>query len=882
MAGTFFLVDGTALAYRSHFAFIHNPLTNSQGLETSATFGYVRGLLQILRDYKPDSMAVAFDVSRDTFRKEMYAEYKATREKAPEELKHQYAWMKAATEAMGIPILEQKGFEADDLIGSAAKIAAKRGKKVVIVSGDKDMLQLINNVVKVLDLQRRGGPEMLDADRVAERFGVEPGRVIDVLGLMGDSSDNVPGVPLVGPKKAAQLIQKFGSLESALEQAPAQKPSKTTQNLIDYADQARLSKRLVTIKTDIELDLSLEFGERDSDALARLFDELDFHGLREEIAGEVGEQTTGESYRVVKDAAEIAEELKGLEILVFDTETTSLDPYTAEILGVALSWKAGEAVYVEWTEKNAAVLGPILEDPSIRKCAQNIKYDAQVLKTAGIELAPLSFDTMIASYLLEADRGNHGLDAMALRHLGVRKVSTEELIGKGKNQISMADVEPGKLAHYAAEDADCTWRLMELFAPRLEEQGLRSLFDEIEMPLVGVLLDMERAGIKIDSGYLRALSREMEDDAFELEQAIHDLAGEVFNISSPKQLGPILFEKLEIQKGSKKRVRRTRTGAYSTDHRALESYSEHPIVAKLLEYREITKLKSTYVDTLPQLVHPKTGRIHTTYHQTVAATGRLASSDPNLQNIPVRTELGRRVRRAFVAEQGCVLVSADYSQVELRLMAHMSGDEQLIEVYRRGGDIHAETAGFMFGIEPGEVSRDQRNSAKAINFGILYGMGSQRLAMDLKISQADARAFLDAYFREFPRVKEFQVHAVETARSQGYVTTLLGRKRAILDIDSSSPMRRASAENMAKNTPLQGTAADLIKIAMIAIPARLRDEGLKSRMLLQVHDELVFEAPVDEVESLSALVREEMEGALELRVPLVAEVGTGDNWLDAH
>ena len=442
MAGTFFLVDGTALAYRSHFAFIHNPLTNSKGLETSATFGYVRGLLQILRDYEPDAMAVAFDVSRDTFRKEMYPEYKATREKAPKELKHQYAWMKAATEALGIPILQRKGFEADDLIGSAAKIAAKRGRKVVIVSGDKDMLQLINNVVKVLDLQRRGGPEMLDADRVAERFGVEPGRVIDVLGLMGDSSDNVPGVPLVGPKKAAQLIQKFGSLESALEQAPAQKPSKTTRNLIDFADQARLSKQLVTIRTDLDLDLDLEFGERDPEALAKLFDELDFHGLRAEIAGEVGEQTSGEGYRVVEDAAEIVDELKGLGMMVFDTETTSLDPYTAEILGVALSWKAGEAVYVEWNERNAAVLGPVLEDARVQKCAQNIKYDAQVLRTSGIEVAPISFDTMIASYLLEADRGRHGLDALSLRHLGIRKVATEELIGKGRNQISMADVDP--------------------------------------------------------------------------------------------------------------------------------------------------------------------------------------------------------------------------------------------------------------------------------------------------------------------------------------------------------------------------------------------------------------------------------------------------------
>jgi DNA polymerase-1 len=489
---------------------------------------------------------------------------------------------------------------------------------------------------------------------------------------------------------------------------------------------------------------------------------------------------------------------------------------------------------------------------------------------------------MIASYLLEPGRGIHNLDAMALRHLGIRKTPTEELIGKGKNQISMAEVEVERVAVYAAEDADCTWRLKEIFEAQLEEEGLTELFREVEMPLVPVLMDMERAGVRLDSSYLEGMSKELEEIAHRLVVEIHDLAGEVFNVNSPKQLGPILFDKLEIHKGMRKRPRRTRTGGYSTDAATLEAYSAHPIVEKLMEYREVTKLKSTYVDALPQMVHASSGRIHSSFNQTVAATGRLSSADPNLQNIPIRTELGRRIRRAFVADEGCKLLSADYSQIELRLMAHLSSDAALCEVYRRGGDVHAETAARMFSVDLGDVTRDQRSSAKAINFGILYGMGPVRLGRDLKISMDEAREFLEAYFREFPGVREFQKDAVERARTDGYVTTLLGRRRAIPEIDSKDPGVRAQAENMAKNTPVQGTAADLIKVAMIAIHRRLRDEGFGARMILQVHDELVFEAPEAEAERLAGMVRSEMEGALELKVPIVAEVGVGDNWLEAH
>jgi len=891
MEGTFYLVDGTALAYRAHFAFIKNPLTNSKGQQTSATFGFVREILRIIRDEKPEYMAVAFDRPEPTFRKQRYAEYKATREKAPEEMIAQLPWIKEVTEALGLPVLELAGYEADDLIGTATRRAEEEGLKVRIVSGDKDMTQLVNDRVLMYDISKPGrtDPELIDAAAVEEKFGVPPERIIDLFGLMGDKSDNVPGVPLIGPKKAAALIQKWGTLEAVLENEPEGKASKTKQNLVEFADQARLSKELVTIDLNVPFEVEFEALHpdcRDKARLAELLNTLEFRGqIAKDLVPEQGEETSTEGYGIVqgeKEIAALAAQLRDTGFFVFDTETTGLDPYTARMVGIAFSWKEGEAVYVPWSDEAARVLAAPLQDPFLGKAAQNIKYDVQVLRTGGIEVQNLAFDTMVASYLLEPGRGTHNLDAMAMRHLGIRKTPTEELIGKGRDQITMADVEMEKVARYAAEDADVTWRLVQLFESRLAEEGLKKLFDDVEMPLVPVLLDMERAGVRIDSGYLATMSKELEDVAHELEQALHDLAGEVFNVNSPKQLGPILFDKLEIQKGSRKRPRRTRTGSYSTDAAALEPYAGHPIVTKLLEYREVTKLKSTYIDALPQMVHPKTGRIHSSFHQTVTATGRLSSANPNLQNIPIRTELGRRIRRAFVADPGCKLLSADYSQIELRLMAHMSGDAALLDVYARGGDVHAETAARMFDVPLEEVTRDQRGSAKAINFGILYGMGPMRLGRDLKITMDEARAFLDAYFQEFPKVREFQLEAVERARTEGFVTTLLGRKRAIPEIHSRDPGVRAQAENMAKNTPVQGTAADLIKVAMVRIHRRMREEGFKARMILQVHDELVFEAPAEEIDRLGDMVCKEMEGAMDLRVPIVAELGVGDNWLEAH
>ncbi len=890
MEGRLFLVDGTALAYRSHFAFINNPLTTSDGRPTSAAYGFVSALLRILRNEEPEYMAVAFDRPEPTFRKKRYPAYKATREKAPEEMVGQFPVIKEMTEALGIAVLEKAGFEADDLIGTATRRAEADGLAVFIVSGDKDMMQLVSKTTRLYDISKPGrDPVVVGADGVEKKFGVPPDKLIDVLGLMGDASDNVPGVPLVGPKKASALVNEWGSLEEVLAHAGEGKPSKTKQNLIDFADQARLSKELVTLDTDVSIDLQYEKlhpGTRNSPRLVELFTEYEFTNLLDEVRDELAHEVAQGGHRVLVTDEEIdalIEKLERAERFVLDVQTSSDDPYTADLVGLAFSHKAGEASYVPCLGDALRLerLRPLLEDASVAKAGHDMKFDAQVLRTHGVEVANIAFDTMIASFLLDSGRGAQSVTALALKHLGIKMKSREDLVGKGKDALSMAEVPGEEVAAYAAGVADCAFRLMELFAPRLEADGLVDLFERIEMPLVRVLADMECAGVRIDSDYLVGMGAELEELAHRSAEEIQEIAGERFNVNSTKQLGPILFEKLQIQKGSKKRVRRTKTG-YSTDARALESYADHPIVAKILAYREVAKLKSTYVDALPQLVHRKTGRIHSTFNQTGAATGRLSSNDPNLQNIPVRTELGRRIRKAFIADEGCVLLCADYNQIELRLMAHFSGDPGLCDVFARGGDVHTETAARMFGCDPKDVTRDQRGRAKAINFGILYGMGPQRIARDWKITLGEAKDFLEAYFSEFPRVREFQKNTVEHAREEGYVTTLLGRRRVISEILSEMSGVRVSAENMAMNSPLQGTAADLIKLAMVNVHRRMRDGDMGARMILQVHDELVFEVPDSETDALATMVKHEMEHALELDVPIVVDIGCGPNWLAAH
>jgi DNA polymerase I len=900
-----FLIDGTAIAYRSHFAFIRSPLFDEQGRNTSAVYGFVATLIKLLREEKPDRIAIAFDSPEPTFRHERYKDYKATREKMPDELVDQLPLIRKVAEAMGIPFVRKPGFEADDIIGTLAREGEEAGHEVFLVSGDKDFMQLVGPRISVYDTTKPGeAVRILDPSGVEEVWGVGPDRVVDFLGLMGDSSDNVPGVPGVGKKTALKLLLEHGTLEEVLAAAPDIKAKRLRENLIEFADQARLSRELVTIDCHVSLETSIDdlrFGERDDETLSKMFSEMAFHRFQEDLglSGVSGKRI----YRTVRngsDLNELIEALEAAEVIAVDTETTSLDARQADLVGLSFSVEDEVAWYVPVnldppilsdgegtpTQRVLDRLRPVLTAKASRLSGQNIKYDMVVLRRAGLDLTAPWFDTMVASFTLDPGTRAHNLDALALRHFRLRKIPTSDLIGKGKKQISMADVPVDVVGEYAAEDADVTYRLTRMFEPRLaEEESLSSLFHGVEMPLVPVLTDMEWQGVKIDVECFAAMSERFGIRIGELEAEIHEIAGEPFNIGSPKQLGEVLFEKLRVQDDPAidlKRPRKTKTG-WSTDQRTLEQIAAHPLAARILEYRSLSKLKGTYVDTLPLLVNPETGRIHTSYNQTGAITGRLSSSDPNLQNIPVRTPEGREIRQAFVPRKdGWKLLSADYSQIELRILAHLSGDERLIEAFASGEDIHSATAALIFGADPENVDRDMRSRAKAINFGIIYGMGPQRLAADTHISMIEARAFIGNYFENYPGVREFQAESKRRALEDGYVTTLLGRRRPIPEMGSSDRRLRVTAENMAINTPIQGTAADLIKIAMVKLHGRIAAEGLEGKMILQVHDELVFDVPEAEVETFTTLAREEMSQALELNVPIVVDVGVGDDWLAAH
>jgi DNA polymerase I len=894
-----FLVDGAALAYRSHFAFIRSPLITGWGQNVSALFGFTHAILRLLREAKPDFVAVVQDPPGPTFRHELYAEYKATRQKMPDDLRSQWPLLEELTEALGVLTVQKEGYEADDVIGTLARRAQEQGIHTYIVSGDKDMAQLVSGKVSIYNIAKPDVPvELMGPDEVRAKFEVPPERIVDLLALQGDSSDNIPGIAGVGPKAAVKLLAEYASIDELIEKRDSVKLKKAREALQADPGVVLMSRKLATIHTDVPVDARIdELGPREPDRirLRELFQRYEFRSLLKEFTDD--HQTDDHEYVLLRTPAELRArlpELRSAPLLVVDTETTSLNPFDARLVGVSLSVKPREAFYVplesqgegETDTELLGLLRPLLEDESLPKAGQNVKYDLMVLENHGITLRGIVLDTMIASFLVEPGARQHNLDFLALTHLGFKKIATTQLLGKkGKGQLSMLDVDVETVGNYACEDADITLRLAEKLWPRVDELGLGRLMADIELPLIPVLADMERTGVKLDVPFLEALSAQMRTEADALRQEIVRLCeGRAFNLDSPKQLGQVLFDELAIHKDLGRRApKKTKTGAFTTDARTLESFSAHPVIRKILDYRQLQKLIGTYVDALPKLVRPDTGRVHTSFNQTIAITGRLSSTDPNLQNIPIRTEMGREIRKAFIpGGKGQVLLSADYSQIELRIMAHFSGDENLIGAFEAGEDIHRRTAALVFGVEPAKVTREMRDRAKTINFGILYGMNEYGLASRLGITNEQAKQFIESYFEKLPKVKQYLDGTIELTRAQGFVSTILGRRRDLPEIHAKDFAVRKAAENMAVNTPLQGSAADLIKKAMIALHAKLPQAAPSARMLLQVHDELVFEVNEGELAAASELIRREMEGAFSLRVPLSVDIGHGKNWLEAH
>lgn len=882
-----YLIDGSSYIYRAYFAIRH--LSSPKGFPTNALYGFTQMLLKVLKDHKPDHVAVVFDLGRQTFRTELYPEYKANRAAMPDDLVPQILPIKEMVRAFNIPVLEKQGFEADDIIGTIARECEEKGMDVVVVTGDKDLMQIVTANVTLLDTMKdkvSGIPEVL------ERFGVEPERVVEILGLAGDTSDNIPGVPGVGEKTALKLIQEFGSLDALLERAGEVK-GKTGERLREFADQARLSRKLATIDRNAPVEYRYEdlaVAPADPKRLAELFREYGFTTLMKELTSESSLSTEG--YRTVLtelDFAALLQELSTVPSFAIDLETTSLDPLNAEIVGLSFSFRDHEACYLPVghcypgapeqlpRDRVLSELKPLLSDPERRKIGQNIKYDYQVLRQYGIEMQGLWCDTMIASYLLNPVRSSHGLDSLSVEFLDHKMISFQEVAGKGKEQVTFDQVPLESASVYSCEDADATFLLQGIFLPRLVEAGMTGLFSDLEMPLVTILADMELQGVKLDLSLLRELSGQFSEQLASLEKEIFAGAGCEFNINSPKQLGEVLFDRLKLPAGKK-----TKTG-WSTDMDVLTRLAlDHEIASLILQFRSISKLKSTYSDALPKLVNPKTGRVHTSYNQAVTNTGRLSSSEPNLQNIPIRSEEGRKIRRAFIAEEGSLILSADYSQIELRVLAHLSGDRVFCDAFAHDEDIHTRTASEVFDLLPGLVTPEMRRQAKTINFGVIYGQGSFSLARELGVSTKVAKEFIDNYFFRHSGARDFLDACVRDAEKNGYVTTILGRKLPIPDIASSNGNIRAFAQRNAVNYPIQGSAADIIKQAMVRVSDRLRREGLKSRLIMQVHDELVFEVPEEERVQMELLVCHEMEHAVPLRVPLKVDLNFGRNWSEAH
>lgn len=864
-----YLIDGSSYIYRAYFAI--RGLSTSKGLPTNAIYGFTNMLIKILKEKAPQFLAIAFDPKGPTKRHEAYEAYKAQRPAMPDALSVQIPYIHRIVEVFRIPILLKGGYEADDVIGTVARKGERDGYEVIIVTGDKDMLQLVTPRIRVYDPMKDrlyGEPEVI------ERFGVPPSRIVEIMALMGDSIDNIPGVSGIGEKTAKDLISTFGTVENLLGHLDEIKKPKLRSLLEEQADNARLSRELALIHTELPVEISyndLRLSEPDYQKMTELFRELEFSSLLRALAPS-HLQAEGENYQTITKETELIPVLKTIadsgRVSIY-IQGDSPDSMVSEITGIALSVKEKEAWYLPVTNKNVPAgltldqlkghLGPYLENRDVPKYSHDIKRHLILLRRSGLKADGFVFDTMIASYLLNPGRADHGMESIALEHL----------------QSSMiTEKEPPDL--FLCQRADFIGRLVETLGKRLLETGVMELFNDIEIPLAGVLADMEMAGVKVDRDILTGLSKEMDRDMTGICQRIYAIAGEEFNINSPKQLAVILFDKLGL-----KPVKRTKTG-YSTDEGVLTELAlRHELPAEILAYRQLAKLKSTYVDALLGLIHPATGRVHTSFSQAVTATGRLSSRNPNLQNIPIRTEMGQRIREAFVAEAGCVLLSADYSQIELRILAHMSGDGVLIEAFQRGEDIHTRTAAEIFGLAPGEITPEMRRRAKAVNFGIVYGISPFGLASDLGIPQQEAKEYIDNYFAQHRGVKAFIEKTLEKAMEEGYVTTLLRRRRYLPELASSDNSIRQFGERIAINTPVQGSAADLIKLAMINIHRRIQSEGLKGRMILQVHDELLFEVPSEELDGMQRLVVAEMEGVIPLAVPLKVDTGVGKNWREA-
>lgn len=919
-----FLIDAYALIYRSYYAFIKNPRINSKGVNTSAVFGFINTLEDVLKREQPTHIAVAFDPKGPTFRHEAFEQYKAQREETPEVIRQSVPVIKEVIQAYHIPILEVPYYEADDVIGTVAKQAAANGFEVYMMTPDKDYGQLVADHIYMYRPKFGGDYEVLGVSEVLEKYQLQSTeQVIDLLGLMGDTADNIPGCPGVGEKTAQKLLAEFGSIENLLANTDKLKGAQK-KKVEENVEQIRFSKFLATIKTDVPITFDAELCKRvapDEDRLVELYTELEFKTFINRLKGEssvassskepkaalqydlfatepvvesevssLADITTMPHSYYLADTAEkqitLCEQLLQEKSFAFDTETEGLDPLTAGLVGMSFAIREQEAWYVpvpanrEEATDIVLRLAPALQHPEIEKVGQNIKFDILALRKYGVRVKGPLFDTMLAHYLLNPEL-RHGMDYLAETYLKYKTVPIEDLIGpKGKKQASMRTVPIEQIKEYAAEDADVTLRLKHYFAPLLKQEGLESLFFEMEMPLIYVLAEMEATGVKLDTNALKQSSEVLSQQLTALEESIYDLAGQSFNINSTKQVGEILFDKLKLDEKAKK----TKTGGYSTSEEVLEKIrGKHPIVDKLLEYRGIKKLLSTYIDALPALIHPETGKIHTSFNQAVTATGRLSSTNPNLQNIPVRDELGREIRKAFIADDDdCIFFSADYSQIELRLMAHLSNDPHMVEAFCSGADIHAATAAKIYGIPVEEVTSDMRRKAKTANFGIIYGISVFGLAERLSIPRAESKELIDGYFQTYPRIKEYMEESIRVAKEKGYVETLFKRKRFLPDINSHNAIVRGYAERNAINAPIQGSAADIIKLAMIRIHQRFEAEQLKSRMILQVHDELNFNVRKEEFDRVKEIVLDCMEHVLQLRVPLIADCGEGKNWLEAH